>query len=169
LAMIEFLMFEMIDEARHETIPSVPSAAILLVRNLLHPVDGAAVELLGDGDMRHGRGAGCPVPVFLTGREPRDVAGPDFLEGTALALHPAQPGCDDQRLTERMRVPGCPRARFKGDGCPADAGWICTGERSAMRTTPVKYSAGPLADGCEPFRLISNSTPFAKSMNPELF
>jgi hypothetical protein len=24
-----------------------------------------------------------------------------------------------------------------------------------MRTVPVKYSAGPLPDGCEPLRLIS--------------
>jgi hypothetical protein len=24
-----------------------------------------------------------------------------------------------------------------------------------MRTVPVKYSAGPLAEGCEPFRLMS--------------
>src|SRR5208283_3416076 len=92
-------------------------------------VDGAAVELLGDGDVRHGRGGGGPVPMFLAGREPHDVAGPDLLNRAALALYPAQPGCDDQRLTERMRVPGCPRARFKGDGSPADAGWIFTRER----------------------------------------
>src|SRR5271166_3420012 len=88
-------------------------AQVLFVRNFLHPVDGAAVELLGDGDVRHGRGGGRPVPMLLAGREPHDVAGPDLLNRAALALRPAQPRCDDQRLTERMRVPGCPRARFK--------------------------------------------------------
>ena len=70
-----------------------------------------------------------PVPMLLAGREPHDVAGPDLLDRAALALHPAQPGCDDQRLTERMRVPGCPRARLKGDGGSADAGGIFTRKR----------------------------------------
>jgi hypothetical protein len=33
-----------------------------------------------------------------------------------------------------------------------------------MRTAPVKYSAGPLPDGCEPFRLISiGRSPFVGS------
>jgi hypothetical protein len=91
-------MFEMIDEARHETIQSCPSAAILLVGHLLHPVDGAAVELLGDGNVRHGRGGGGPVPMLLAGRKPYDVAGPDLLNRAALALRPAKSGGDDQRL-----------------------------------------------------------------------
>lgn len=29
-----------------------------------------------------------------------------------------------------------------------------------MRTVPVKYSAGPFAEACEPLRLISMSFPF---------
>src|SRR4029079_10819862 len=44
-----------------------------------------------------------------------DVAGPDFLDGTALALSPTTAGGDDQRLTERVRVPGGAGPRLECD------------------------------------------------------
>jgi hypothetical protein len=40
----------------------------------------AAIELFGDGDVRHGRGGRGAVPVLLAGRDADDVAGPDLLD-----------------------------------------------------------------------------------------
>src|SRR5205807_10441470 len=38
---------------------------------------------------------------------------------------------------------------------PAARAGAVAWNRGSMRTVPVKYSAGPLPDGCEPFLLIS--------------
>jgi hypothetical protein len=48
--------------------------------------------------------------MLLAGGEPDDVAGSDLLDGSTLALHPAEAGDDDQRLPERVCVPGGPGA-----------------------------------------------------------
>src|SRR3954454_10797582 len=97
------------------------SAAILVIRNMLHPINGLAVELFLDGDVAHGRRRRSAVPVLLTWREPDDIAGPDLLDGTAFTLHPAETGHDEQGLAKRMRVPGRACARFKGDQGASDA------------------------------------------------
>src|SRR3954453_23701932 len=91
------------------------SAAILVVRNMLHPINGLAVELFLDGDVAHGRRRRSAVPVLLTWREPDDIAGPDLLDRAAFTLHPAETGHDEQGLAKRMRVPGRACARFKSD------------------------------------------------------
>jgi hypothetical protein len=91
---------------------------------MLQPIDGLAVELFLDSDVAHARGDRGPVPVPFTGREPDHVAGPDFLDRTALALRPAKAGRDDQGLAERMGVPSRARARFEGDERAGDAGWL---------------------------------------------
>src|SRR5437867_10587243 len=90
------------------------SPPILLVADLFHPVDGLAVELFLNGDVRHGRGRRGPVPVLLAGREPDHVPGSDLLDGPACALGPAAAGRDDESLTEWMRVPCSPCARLEG-------------------------------------------------------
>jgi hypothetical protein len=87
--------------------------AVLRVADLFHPVDDFAVQRFLNGDMRHSVRRRCAVPVLLTGREPDDIAGPDFLSGAAFALHPAAAGGHDQRLTQRMRMPGGPGARLE--------------------------------------------------------
>src|SRR4051794_12572697 len=86
------------------------SAAVLLVGHLFHPVDRLTVLHLSDGDVRHraiGRGA---VPVFLAGLEPDDVAGADLLDRSTFSLYAAEAGGDEQRLTQRVRVPRGARA-----------------------------------------------------------
>ncbi len=84
--------------------------AVLLVADLLHPVDNFAVFRLGNGDMCHRRGRGCAVPVLFARSEPDHVARTDFLDRTALALHPAAAGRDNQSLAKGMgqavRAPG---------------------------------------------------------------
>ncbi len=105
------------------------SGRILFVADLFQPVDHFAGERLGDGDMRHCRGRRGAVPMFLVGREPDHVAGPDLLDRASLALRPAAAGGDDQRLAQRVRVPGRAGARLEGDDRPADAGGIAPLER----------------------------------------
>src|SRR6266705_3772115 len=51
---------------------------VLFVCDFLHPVDDLAVELLLDGDMRHGRGGRCAMPMLLARRAPNYVARPDL-------------------------------------------------------------------------------------------
>src|SRR5437016_10077114 len=83
---------------------------VLLVGDLLHPVDNLAVEPLLYGDMCHGRGGQCAMPMLFARRAPDHVAGPDDPDRAAPALHEAAARRDDERLTERMRVPITARA-----------------------------------------------------------
>jgi hypothetical protein len=62
-------------------------APVLLVRDVLHPLNGLAVEHLGDGDMRHADGRRCAVPVLHPRRNPDDVAGADLLARAVPVLH----------------------------------------------------------------------------------
>src|SRR5689334_16979337 len=61
--------------------------AVLLVADVLAPLDGAAV-LAGrvDGDVRHQARCRSPVPVLLAGLEQDAVARTDHLDRPALAL-----------------------------------------------------------------------------------
>ena len=69
------------------------------------------------------------MPVLLPGREPDHVARPDLLDRSALALHPAAAGGDDQRLAQRMGVPRGARARLEGDAGAGDPGGIGRAEQ----------------------------------------
>src|SRR3954454_18149371 len=78
---------------------------VLVVGDLLQPVDAFSVQLLDQRDVRHrsrGRGA---VPVLLAPRTPDHVARADDRLWSADALHYAASCRDDENLPERMRVP----------------------------------------------------------------
>src|ERR1035441_9621327 len=78
------------------------------------------------------------MPVLLAGREPDDIAGPNLLDGAALALCPTEAGGDDESLSEGMGVPGGACSGLEGDARDDDArgvGWggqrvdaYCSGE-----------------------------------------
>jgi nicotinamidase-related amidase len=76
----------------------VPHYQVLLVADVLEPVDGLAVELFLDGDVGHRRRRGAAVPMLFAGREPDHVAGTDFFDGAVPTLGPAAAGGDDERL-----------------------------------------------------------------------
>src|SRR3954451_25243235 len=89
--------------------------SVLLVAHLFQPVDVLSIERFLNRDVRHRvcrRGA---VPVLQARWKPHDVPWSHLLYGSALALNPSLFRDDDQRLAQRMRVPGSPCARFKGD------------------------------------------------------
>src|SRR3954463_5430026 len=91
------------------------STLVLLVADLLHPLDRLAVERLLDGDVRHPRRRSRAVPVPLFRRAPDHVARTYLDLRPALALHPPAPLCDNERLPERVPVPGRARARLERD------------------------------------------------------
>jgi hypothetical protein len=68
--------------------------------------------------------------MLLAGREPDDIAGTYLLDRSTLALHPAEAGEDEQRLTERVGVPGGPSSRLERDGGAPDARVARAVERS---------------------------------------
>ena len=86
---------------------------------------------------RHGRGRRGAVPVLLARLEPDHVARPDLLDRPALALDPAAARRHDQRLAERVGVPGRARARLEGDQGAGDARRIGRAE-SADRSAPCR-------------------------------
>src|SRR3954447_6889439 len=100
------------------------SPAVLLVGDVLHPVDGLAVELLLNGDVTHPRAGRGSVPVLLAGWKPDHVPRPDLLDRPALALSPSNARRDDQRLAKGVRVPRGPCARLEGDQGHRDTGRI---------------------------------------------
>jgi hypothetical protein len=88
--------------------------SVLVLRDFFKPVDDFAAELFLNGDVGHSGGGRGAVPMLFAGREPDDVTGADFFNGSGLALGPAAASGDDERLTERMRVPRSSRAGFEG-------------------------------------------------------
>ena len=90
-------------------------ALILFVAHVLHPIDGFAIELLLNREMRHCGSWCCAVPMFLARRKPDNIAWADFLDRSTPVLRPATAGSDNQRLAERMRMPRRACARFEGD------------------------------------------------------
>ena len=83
-----------------------PAAVVLRVRDGLAESAGAAVlvELL-DGDVGHEPVRGGAVPVVLPGFEEHAVAGPDLLDGTALALSAPDAFGDVDGLSVWVGVP----------------------------------------------------------------
>jgi hypothetical protein len=133
----------------------VTSGLVLLVADLFHPVNRFAVELLLNGDLRHGSGCCGAVAVLLTRLEPDHVTRPNFLDRAAPALHQPAAGRHDQGLAQRVGVPRCPSAGLEPDTGAERAGrGICRKQRVNAHG-PVKYSAGPLPEGCEPLLLMS--------------
>src|SRR6266446_4966859 len=128
-----FLLFgfsrpEFYDDMRHDFLLSV--LAVLLVADFFHPVHNLPVECLLNGDVRHGGSGRSTMPVLQSWREPDHITGPDLLDRAVLALHPANTGCDNQRLTERMLVPRGARTRLERDARTGGACWsVCLKQR----------------------------------------
>ena len=97
---------------------------VLFVADLFHPVDGLAVELFLNGDVRHGRGRRGTVPMLLARREPDHVTRPNFLDRASPALYQAATRRHDQGLAQRVGVPCGTGARLERDTGADRARWI---------------------------------------------
>jgi hypothetical protein len=70
--------------------------------------------------------------------------------------HPPESRHDDQGLTKRVvRMPSAPGTRFERHARSRTSAGSGASNSGSMRTVPVKYSAGPFPEGCEPPRLMS--------------
>src|SRR6266567_2172924 len=94
---------------------------VLFVADLFHPVNRLAVEPLLNGDVCHGGGGCGPMPMFLLRWEPNHVPRTNVLDGATPALDPARACRHNQRLAQRVGVPGGPSARLEGDTGAAHA------------------------------------------------
>lgn len=108
---------------RHREIPNLfserPSGAVsavqvILVGNVLHPRDGAAIDRLRDRNVSHRSLVGSTVPVALVSRDPDRIARRHLMARLPLALDPAATGCDDQDLPSWVPVPSCPGPWLEG-------------------------------------------------------
>src|SRR5260370_12148466 len=98
------------------------SLAVLLVGNLLHPVDHLPILLFLNSYVRHGSGLRGAMPVFLAGREPDHVTRSDLLHPSTFSLSPAAARPDDHGPAERMSVPCMSRARPGRNDSPLKMG-----------------------------------------------
>ncbi len=95
------------------------------------------------------------MPVLHTGRKPNHIARLSSFDRAAPLLHKSTAGGHDESLSQRMSMPFCARARFKGYARPRERGRGASASKSgSTRTGPVKFSAGAGFEGCEPFRVI---------------
>src|SRR2546423_11675329 len=86
---------------------------VLLIADMLHPVNDLSVELLLDRKVSHAGNRRGSVPVLFTGRKPDHIAGANLLDWTACALHPATACGHDKSLSQWMSVPSGPRTRLE--------------------------------------------------------
>src|SRR5881396_2161809 len=89
------------------------TSPILFVANLFHPLYDFSIERFLNGDVRHRGRRRSAVPMLLVRRKPDNITRSDFFDRSAPTLRPSKPERDDQRLTERMRMPGGASTRLK--------------------------------------------------------
>jgi hypothetical protein len=127
---------------------------VLFVAHLFHPFDGLPIEAFLNSDVSHTRPCRSSMPIFHARRNPDDVTLPNFLDWTAQLLNSARASRNDQSLTQRMTVPGCARPGLEVDAATRRVRGGISLKRGSMRAEPLKCSAGPVAEGCEPPRVI---------------
>ena len=93
--------------------------------------------------------------MLLTRREPDHIPRTNLLDRSAPALCEAAASRHDQGLSQWVGVPCCPSTRLERDTGTKCACWIVRVEQGVNADSAAKGSAGPLAEGCEPLRLMS--------------
>ena len=96
---------------------------------MFRPIRVLSVKLLHNGNVGHRRGWRGAVPMFLAGRNPDNVAWPDFLHRSAPKLNSAATCCHDQSLAQWMGVPCGTRSALEGHAGAYDACRIGRAER----------------------------------------
>jgi hypothetical protein len=76
------------------------SGLVLLVTDLLHPVDNLPVFLFLNGDVRHGCGRRSTMPMLFAGREPDHITGPDLFDRPAPPLRAPAASRDNESLAK---------------------------------------------------------------------
>jgi hypothetical protein len=106
----------------HEKAAPLSALVILLVADLLQPIDGFPVESFLNRYVAHGGRRRRTMPVLYPGAKPDDIARIDVSNLSTLHLRPSRTRSHDQSLTKGVRVPRGARTRLKRDACPNCAG-----------------------------------------------
>jgi hypothetical protein len=69
------------------------------------------------------------MPVLFVGSEPDDVSRSHLFDWTAVALYASEARGNDERLSERMRVPGGASSGFECDVSSGNERRIRSGEK----------------------------------------
>jgi hypothetical protein len=93
--------------------------------------------------------------MLLARRAPNHVTGPNLPDRASPALHQAAAGRHDERLPQRVGMPCRAGAWLERDTDAKRACRLGRLEQGIDAYVPLKYSAGPLPEGCEPLRLSS--------------
>ena len=134
---------------------------IVFVVDLFHPLDDLAVQGFLNGDMRHRRCRRGAMPMLFSCRAPDPS--PARISSFGAPLLCTQPHPD---VTIKVCPSGCVCHADRALGSKvtlaqrtrAGSGASNSG---SIRTLPVKYSAGPLFEGCEPlFLMFVSGFPF---------
>jgi len=145
-------------------------ALVLLVGDLLEPFDGLPVERLLDRDVRHRRHGRGAVPVLLVRLDADDITGSNLLDRPAPSLVKPAAELDDQRLSERVRVPVAARARLEGHIRAASAPGRARLEQRIDLDVPREVLCRALGRwSCTvsaEFHVISGSVLLADSLSP---
>src|ERR1700722_21004260 len=129
---------------RSGALQAVRAGEVFLVGNMFHPLDELAVESLLDRDVAHRGSRRRAVPVLMPRRAPNHVPGSDFDDRLTLALRPTASGSDEQRLAQRMGMPGGACARLKGDARARDTGGLRRGVQRIDANVSRKPDGGSL-------------------------
>lgn len=119
---------------------SFRSRLVLLAADLFQPVNHFAIEVFLNGNVRYDRGGRGALSVFLAGRKPYQVGGMNLLNWAAFARRASTAGGHDERLSQRMSVPGGAGAGFKRDVGNGHAG----GSRGLHQTINIYIAREPL-------------------------
>jgi len=96
--------------------------------------------------------------MLLAGRTVHDIARANFLLRLTPALRPSATGCHDQNCPSGWVCQAVRAPASKVTVAPSERAGAGGSKSGSMRTFPVKYSAGPFTEGCEPLRWISNAS-----------
>jgi hypothetical protein len=104
--------------------------------------------------MRHGRTRSRAMPVLLSRWTPNDITRSDDADRSAPALYVTAPESHNERLSERVGVPGAARTGLERDQCRAHARGLGRFNKRIEANSAGEVLARPLAEAWEPLRLI---------------
>ena len=134
-------------------LPPHPSPPVLLLSHMLHPIHHLPIQPLLHRDMRHpGRSAG-PMPMLFSRRKPNHIPRPNLLHRPTFTTNPTTTSRNNQRLPQRMRMPGRPCSRLKRDARPGHQRRIWRRKQRINPHRPRKPIRRPLTRSRSPYPL----------------
>jgi hypothetical protein len=120
------------------------ASAILLITDVLHPIDNFSIERFLDCNVCHRCRGRRAVPMLFALGKPDHIARVNRFNYSAPMLRPPKAGRNDQRLTEWMCMPGGAGTRLERDACATNISGL-TRDRPITRRFPSGFTVYPSA------------------------